>query len=102
MSDLLISRDGGSVHYLNTQESWGPSHVMWFGDASYRFGAAVLRFTDVKLGAGKPTEVVLQLRAGAFSFQNALTVADARLLALALNVAADEAELAAVAERSAA
>lgn len=88
-ADLLIERLDDRVHYLASKGSY--RHGLEFSkESSYAHQVNVIRFTD-----DPQSGVILQLSAGAFSFQNGMSVAEARLLALALNTAADEADAAA-------
>ncbi len=89
MSTLNISRGETQVNYLTTSDKYGQmSHVeMGRPGSAARFG--VLRFSD-----GTSSQVVLKVDGGAFQLWSGLTRDEARLLALALNTACDEAEAA--------
>lgn len=90
---LLIDRQADRVDYLCEERYGHVGHdVTLDADGPYRFEAGVFRFINGETGS--PRDVSLRLSAGPFRFQDSLSVADARLLALALNVAADEAEAA--------
>jgi hypothetical protein len=87
-AELHIQRDADRVHYLTSKATWGVEHHIAFKPGA-TFG--VMRFTKAD-DNGHP---VLKIDSGAFTFFHSLSAQQARLLALALNVAADEAEAAA-------
>lgn len=91
--DLLIERGDDRVHYLCTSSAYTKDKVvrhvdMKHGGCGETVEVGVYRFTE----HSESGALWLKLAAGPFNFGMRMSVADARLLALALNVAADEAE----------
>lgn len=86
---LSIDRDESQVQYLTTTDCFGLQRHVEMGQVGSvaRFG--VLRFAD-----GGTDRIILRADAGPFQLFCGLAVAEARLLALALNTAADESEAA--------
>lgn len=85
MSALIIARDPDRVHYLTSETRWGVEHSIAFKSGTT---FALMRFIRPD-DNGDP---VLKIDGGALTFFHSLSVEQARLLALALNTAADEAE----------
>ncbi len=89
-TELLIRRDADRVHYLASENEYGGGSRARLG----RCDIAVIRWLPPS-GVRDYFRVTLDVGSGsAFSFQDSLIPAEARRLALALNVAADEAEAA--------
>ncbi len=86
MTELLIERDEDRVDYLKERDGCGCVGVVFDKESpSYAFEMAVVRYTN------DSQQIVLTLSTGGFRFQNNISIAEARHLALALNVACDEA-----------
>lgn len=83
--ELVVVRDPNLVHYLASETAWGVERSIAFKPGA-NFG--LLRF----IRADDNGDPILKIDGGAFTFFHSLSVEQARLLALALNVAADEAE----------
>lgn len=86
MNALTIDRDDDRVAYLTDPKGYGAHYIEFNPDHSYAVNVGVLLFLD------DLTQVVVTIGKGPFSFQSGFTIAEARLLALALNTACDDAE----------
>jgi hypothetical protein len=86
MSTLNVTRAHDRVNYLCSDGGHGPANRRAIGD---RVEAGVIRWTELK---GEIGRVTLVIDRSPFSIHHSMLAADARALAQALLMAADEAD----------